>query len=261
MATRVQRMHGSGADPGMAEAASLPGGVVRSIQVGLPRQAGSPRAADAMDRRWTSGIWKEAVQGPVWCGRTNLEGDGQADLRVHGGLEKAVLAYSGAHYPHWRTELALPGMGPGGFGENLTVEGLTERDVCIGDTVAIGGAVLQLSQPRGPCWKLARRWRMPELAALTQRSGRTGWYYRVLVEGEIAPGQRIALVERPHPEWTVARANTVMYDLRDDVAATLSLAALPLLALSWRRTLGRRGREGVERNDRSRLVGPNDEKE
>lgn len=249
-------MHGSGADFEMQERSIPTGGVVRSIQVGLPRRTGTPRATEAMDRRWTSAIWKEAVQGPVWCGRTNLEGDGQADLRVHGGPEKAVLAYSADHYPSWRAELALPGMGSGGFGENLTVDGLTERDVCIGDTVAIGGAVLQLSQPRGPCWKLARRWRVPELAALTQRSGRTGWYYRVLVEGEIAPGQRIALVERPHPEWTVARANTVMYDLRDDVAATLSLAALPLLALSWRRTLGRRARERVERDDRNRLVGP-----
>ena len=81
-----------------------------------------------------------------------------------------------------------------------------------------------MPQARGPCWKLARRWRIPDLAALTQRSGRTGWYYRVLVEGEIAPGQRVTLVERPLPEWTVARVNEVRYGGRDDEAA-LTLAA------------------------------------
>lgn len=230
---------------------------VSSIQVGLPRRAGSDDAPDGMDRSWTSGIWKEAVNGPVQCGRTNLAGDGQADLRVHGGPDKAVLAYAAAHYPSWRAELTLPGLSAGAFGENLTVEGLTERDVCIGDTVALGTAVLQLSQPRGPCWKLARRWRVADLAARVQRSGRTGWYYRVLEEGEVAPGQRLALIERPCPEWTVARANRVMYDGRDDHAATRALAALPLLSPSWRGTLERRGRDGPERDERPRLVGPN----
>lgn len=237
--------------------ASFPGSaVVSSIQVGLPRRTGVEDAPEALDRPWTSGIWKDAVATPVWCGRTNLAGDGQADLRVHGGPEKAVLAYAAAHYPLWRAELAIPELGAGGFGENLTVEGLTERDVCIGDTVALGGAVLQLSQPRGPCWKLGRRWRMADLPALTQRTGRTGWYYRVLEEGEVAPGQRLTIVDRPHPEWTVARANMVMYEGRDDPAATLALAAVPLLSPNWRATLERRGLEGVERAERPRLLGP-----
>lgn len=231
--------------------------LVSSIQVGLPRRAGIDDAVEAMDRTWTSGIWKAAVSAPVWCGRTNLAGDGQADLRVHGGPEKAVLAYAAAHYPSWRAELPIPELGAGGFGENLTVEGLTERDVCIGDTVSLGGAVLQLSQPRGPCWKLGRRWRMADLPARTQRSGRTGWYYRVLEEGEVAPGQRLTIVDRPYPEWTVALANMVMYEGRDDPAATLALAAVPLLSPNWRATLERRGREGVVRAERPRLLGPN----
>lgn len=229
---------------------------VGSIQVGRPRDAGQEGAADPMDRPWRSGIWKEPVSGALWCGRTNLAGDGQADLRVHGGPDKAVLAYSAAHYPGWRAELALPAMGAGGFGENLTIVGLTERDVCIGDVVAVGGAVLQLSQPRGPCWKLGRRWRVPELPLLTQRSGRTGWYYRVLAEGEMAAGERVTLMERPHPEWTVARANQVMYEGQHDGPATLALAALPPLSASWRRTLERRGLHGVLRDDRERLAGP-----
>ncbi|MHB1223497.1 MAG: MOSC domain-containing protein [Gemmatimonadaceae bacterium] len=230
--------------------------LVSSIQVGLPRQAGTDDSPETMGRPWRSGIWKDAVTAPVWCGRTNLAGDGQADLRVHGGPEKAVLAYAAAHYPLWRAELAIPELGAGGFGENLTVDGFTERDVCIGDTVSLGGAVLQLSQPRGPCWKLGRRWRMADLPERVQRTGRTGWYYRVLEEGEMAPGQLLTIVDRPYPEWTVARANEVMYEGRDDPAATLALAAVPLLSPNWHATLERRGRDGVQRDDRPRLMGP-----
>lgn len=233
--------------------------LVSSIQVGLPRRAGVDGAPLAMDRSWTSGIWKDAVAAPVWCGRTNLAGDGQADVRSHGGPEKAVLAYAASHYPLWRAELGIPELGPGGFGENLTVDGFTERDVCIGDTVSLGGAVLQLSQPRGPCWKLGRRWRVPDLPARAQHNGRTGWYYRVLEEGEVAPGQRLTVVDRPHPEWTVDRANLVMYEGRDDPESTLALAAVPLLSPNWRATLERRGRDGVVRPDRPRLVGPNED--
>lgn len=233
--------------------------VVRSVQVGQPRTQGSDDAEHPMDRRWTSAIWKEPISGPIWCGTTNLTGDAQADLRVHGGPEKAVLAYAAEHYPAWRAELALPSLAAGAFGENLTVDGWTEQDVCIGDVVVLGGAVLQLSQPRGPCWKLARRWRIPDLALRVQQTGRTGWYLRVLQEGWIAPGQPLQLQERPCPEWTVARAIGVMYARPADPAEMLALAALPHLAPRWRRTLEQRGRTGVDADHRARLVGPNAE--
>jgi len=247
---------------------TMPSARVVSLQVGLPRTLGRSGAADPMDRPWTTGYHKEPVDGPVWAGVTNLAGDGQADLEHHGGPEKAVLAYAAAHYPAWRAELApqLAALGVrelpfGAFGENLTIEGWSEATVCVGDVVALGGAVLQLSQPRGPCWKIGRRWRIAELPSRVQRSGRTGWYYRVRREGEVSAGQPLTLLERPHPEWTVALANAVLYERRrdtpEDREVTLALAACPALAPGWRETLRRRAERGVHRDDAARLGGPN----
>ncbi len=242
---------------------------VLSVQVGLPRTLGRDDAEDPMDRTWTTGYFKAPVDGPVWAGRTNLAGDGQADLVHHGGADKAVLAYAAAHYPAWRAELAgdLARLGPGGlpfggFGENLTVERWTEADVCVGDVHALGAALLQVAQPRGPCWKIARRWRVRDLPARVQRTGRTGWYYRVLREGPVEAGQELRLLERPHPEWTVAAVNAVRYERRadtpEDRAVTLALAACPALAASLRATLTRRATQNLHRDDAARLVGPND---
>ncbi len=209
-----------------------------SIQVGKPAVRGVPGSDDPMDQTWTSGIVKGNVDGPVWLGRTNLVGDGQADLVNHGGPDKAVLSYAAAHYPGWRQELDRPDLPHGAFGENFTIEGLNEEAVCIGDTYTLGeDVVVQVSQPRSPCWKLARRWRMKELTALVERSGRTGWYLRVLREGEVRPGLPVTLVERPFPEWTVARASGVMRTRTQDRAAAGGLAAIELLAKSWRTRL------------------------
>ena len=114
-----------------------------SIQVGLPAVRGLPGSDDPMDQTWTSGIVKAPVDGPVWLGRTNLAGDGQADLVNHGGLDKAVLSYAAAHYPGWRRELERPDLPHGAFGENFTVDGLTEDAVCIGDTYTLGDDVVR----------------------------------------------------------------------------------------------------------------------
>src|SRR5687768_12706975 len=104
-----------------------------SIQVGQPQTHGREGAADPFDRPWTSAFFKTPVAGPVFVGRTNVTGDCQADLEHHGGVDKAVLAYSADHYPLWRAELNRPDLCFGGFGENLTIEGLDEQGVCIGD--------------------------------------------------------------------------------------------------------------------------------
>src|ERR1700685_2382089 len=137
--------------------------MLHSIQVGLPKNYGLEHASDPHDKPWTTGFFKAPVDGPVFVGRTNLEGDAQADLINHGGVDKAVLAYSADHYPKWRRELELPDMPSGAFGENLTIAGLSEESVCIGDTLRIGAVSFEVSQPRQPCWKLARRWRMHQL--------------------------------------------------------------------------------------------------
>jgi len=194
----------------------------------------------------------------VRLGVVNLEGDGQADLAHHGGPDKAVLSYSAEHYAGWRQMLNNPSLTHGAFGENFTVAGLTEADMCIGDTWLVGDeAVVQLSQPRQPCWKMARRWRLKSLALQVQQSGRTGWYFRVLREGIVAAGMPLALRERPHPEWTVERANRVMHGDVNDVAAAQELAAISLLSASWRKTLARRAIE--QRPDsKKRLIGENE---
>lgn len=213
---------------------------VVSVQVGRPRWHGTPGATGPFDRPFSTGFWKEPVAGPVAVRFTNLDGDGQADLVNHGGADKAVLAYAAAHYPDWRAELGLPDMPHGAFGENLTVADWTETDVCVGDVWRAGTAVLAVSQPRQPCWKLARRWRQKDLPARVVENGRCGWYLRVLSEGGIEGGDAVELVERPWPDWSVRRAHQVMYFGRSNPEATAELAALPELSLSWREELRQR---------------------
>lgn len=228
---------------------------LRSLQVGLPVRHPPGDTPDPADRPWESGIVKASVAAPLWLGPTNLVGDGQADLKHHGGPDKAVCAYPAAHYPAWRAELRLPDLPFGAFGENFTVADLTEPDVCIGDAFAVGEARVQISQPRQPCWKLSRRWRVKDLALRVQTTGRTGWYFRVLDEGYVAPGQPLLLLDRPFPEWTIARANAVMHDRQGDREAAAALTACPLLSANWRATLTARADGNAPPDPRRRLDG------
>jgi MOSC domain-containing protein YiiM len=199
---------------------------------------------------WTSAIAKTACDGPVFLGEINFEGDDQADRRVHGGADKAVCVYPEAHYARWWAETNWPErLGPdsfgfGAFGENLTVTGATEDDTCLGDVLRIGEALVEVSQPRSPCWKLGRRWSYPELTARTRDSDRTGWYVRVLETGVVAPGSRIERLERPYPEWTITEVNRVHIHERHDLAAAARLAACPALAAPWSATLRHRVERG-----------------
>lgn len=219
-------------------------GSILQLSVGKPRDHGASGVDDlvsglgpAAGGPWTSGIFKAPVDGPVWLSPVGFEGDGQADLMSHGGLDKAVCAYSGDHYPGWRRELGLEPFPYGAFGENLTLAGLDERTVCIGDLWAVETATMQVSQPRQPCWKLGRRWELPSLPYQVRQSGRTGWYFRVIQEGHVAAGARLSLVARPHPTWTIAAANAVMTDRVGDTAA---LATLDELSSSWQQALRKR---------------------
>jgi MOSC domain-containing protein YiiM len=211
-----------------------------SIQVGKPRDYGSEQAADPHDKPWTSGFYKSPVSGPVFVGTTNLDGDGQADLKNHGGIDKAVLAYSADHYPLWRRELENPSFPFGAFGENLTIAGFREDSVCIGDVFSIGEVRFEVSQPRQPCWKLARRWRMNELIGMVLTTSRSGWYLRVLNEGYIESRMSVTLEDRINPQWTIWRANLVMNHSKKDIDLALELASVPRLAESWVSDLMRR---------------------
>jgi MOSC domain-containing protein YiiM len=215
-------------------------GRLLSVNVGAPREMGHAGAADPMERPWRSAIFKSPVAGPVWAGSTNLAGDGQADPKNHGGVHKAIHAYSADHYPAWCAELGLPGIAHAAFGENFSVAGLTEQNVCIGDVFLCGPTRLEVSQPRQPCWKLARKWRVEDLSARVHHTGRTGWYFRVLEEGAVEAGMELWLDERPWPRWTLAAANRLMAHDRHDKASAAELAAVPQLGPYWRTQLAAR---------------------
>ena len=183
-----------------------------------------------------SAIAKFPVIGSVAVGALGLAGDEQGDPRVHGGLDKAVHHYPAEHYAAWRSELgALPVLSaPGAFGENLATHGMTEASVCLGDRLRVGSALFEVSQSRQPCWKLNDRFGVPDMARRVQQTGRTGWYYRVLEAGAVQAGDRFELVERPWPQWPLARVIAVLYHQRFDAGVLRELAALPLTP-SWRR--------------------------
>jgi MOSC domain-containing protein YiiM len=212
-------------------------GRLLQIQIGLPKKYGSMDATNPFDRPWESGIYKDKIDGAVWVSKMNVIGDGQADTINHGGVDKAVFAFAAEHYPYFKKKLQKEFLPYGAFGENLTVENQSEKTICIGDTVEIGEVILQVSQPRKPCWKLARRWQVKDLALQLQQTGFTGWYYRVLQEGSIKSGQPIKLLERPCPKWTLQRCNVVMHMEKDNDEASQELANCKYLAKNWTDTL------------------------
>ena len=227
-----------------------------SIQVGLPRSLGLADAPELMDRTWTSGIHKETITGSVAVSLTGLVGDGQADLKNHGGLDKAINAYPADHFAAWKTELGL-NFSAGAFGENFTTCDLLETEACIGDSFKIGDLVVQITQPRQPCWKLARRWHLKDFAARVEQTGRTGWYFRVLETGTVSAPADFVLLGRPHPEWTIAAANEVMYRRKTDWDAALALGSCPALSESWRVALTLRAQTRTLASDEKRLGGNN----
>jgi MOSC domain-containing protein YiiM len=212
---------------------------VLSVQVGRPRTVGIPDAEDPMQRPFTSAIWKRPVEGPVEVGPLGLRGDAVANTRVHGGPDQALLIYAASHYPLWREEWGREELGPGDFGENLTVVGMTEDDACIGDVLQIGSASFQVSHPRTPCAKLARRHQMPDMIAQVQRNGRSGWYLRVLAEGDVEAGQSVRLVDRPCPDWSVRRAAVAMLERKERPDIARVLARCPALSRDWRDRLSK----------------------
>jgi MOSC domain-containing protein YiiM len=172
---------------------------------------------------------------PVPLRSEGFEGDEQADRKLHGGPDKAVCCYPAEHVPHWE-ELLGEHLPPGSFGENLRLEGLVETGAHIGDTFELGGAVVQVSQPRGPCFKLAARWGSRRLPNLMAKEGRSGFYLRVLRSGSVRAGDELRLVER-RSDVSVADVLRVTYVQRDDAELVASVMEVPELAEQWRAAL------------------------
>lgn len=190
-----------------------------------------------------SAIAKLPVAGRLPVGPDGLAGDQQADREHHGSHDKALHHYPFDHYGTWLMELPqLAGLlhTPGAFGENLSTLGMTEANVCLGDTFRLGDAVIQVSQGRQPCLKLNWRFGVDDMLARVRASGRTGWYYRVLEPGEVGAGDRFELIERGWPDWPLARLWQVLFGTGNDLDALAELSRLDVLALSWRERVARR---------------------
>jgi MOSC domain-containing protein YiiM len=189
-----------------------------------------------------SGFVKDAVEGPVRVHSLGLEGDEQADLRVHGGIDKAVYGYAVTNYPRWRADFPAHAalFVPGGVGENLVIEGLDEASVCIGDVHVIGTAQLVVCQPRQPCFKFALRFNDEQVVHAMVRNGRSGWYYRVAREGVVRSGDSLRCVERPNPAWTIARFVARASRQKFSEGEWAELASLEGLAQQWQERARRR---------------------
>jgi len=199
-----------------------------SINVGLPREI------EWKGKLVRTSIFKAPVPGRVRVAQLNLEGDQQSDLSVHGGIDKAVYAYPSEHYPFWRQELPGIDLPWGVFGENFTTDGLLEEAVHIGDRFRVGSAEFVVTQPRMPCFKLGIRFNRTDIIKRFLQSGRAGFYFAVLKEGEVTAGDSIELLERDEHKIPVA---DVVNLYRGDAANQKLLrrvSELPSLPNSWR---------------------------
>jgi MOSC domain-containing protein YiiM len=178
---------------------------------------------------------KTPRDGPVRAHALGLEGDEVANTRVHGGPEKAVYAYSAENYPRWVADHPHHGerLVPGGFGENLLIEGLDETSAHVGERWRIGTALVEICQPRQPCATLARWFDDPRMVKAMVGNGRSGWYLRVIEDGSLQAGDELVLEHRPEGAWSIARVLDVSYRNPPDPDELDALALAPGLALSW----------------------------
>lgn len=209
-------------------------GILLAVSVGRARevlwQGGSIR----------TGIFKSPVENRVAARRGGLDGDEQADLSVHGGIDKAVYAYDESNTRHWRDQLERPDLGPGAFGENLTVRGWPDERVFIGDRFRIGSACFEVSQPRQPCHKLARRFEDAGFPKRFLESRRVGYYLRVVEPGEIGAGDAIERIAHDEASLDVASLVSIWLGREPNRADLVRAAALPALADAWRTPLRER---------------------
>lgn len=181
-------------------------------------------------------IFKKPISHPVLLTPTNLEGDGQADLERHGGTDKALCAYAFDHYPYWEAVIGKS-LSFGAFGENLTLGGALEEHIHIGDTFRLGEAIVQVSQPRQPCYKLSLKHGVAELPLLMKENGFTGFYFRVVAPGRIAPGNRCEFNERERNSMSVREANEIMHGQSPSREQLLRLIQVKALSDNWRNRL------------------------
>ena len=199
-----------------------------SLNVGLPRDVAW------QGRTVHTAIWKEPVQGRRMARRLNIDGDGQGDLTGHGGEHRAVFVYQIESYRYWENHLGRTDFTHGQFGENFTVEGLPDDEVCIGDRYRVGSALFEVTQPRVTCYRIGIRMNEPQMAALLVSHGRPGFYFRVLEEGEVEAGDEIVRVMRGPESMTVAAVNALLYKPGHPADRLERALRIPALSTGWR---------------------------
>jgi ferredoxin-NADP reductase/MOSC domain-containing protein YiiM len=199
-----------------------------SVNVGLPRDI------PWQGRTVHTGVWKAPVQGRQMARRLNIDGDGQGDLQGHGGEHRAVFVYQIDSYRYWQAELGRNDFVYGQFGENFTVDGLPDAEVCIGDHYRIGGALFEVTQPRVTCYRLGIRMNEPQMPALVVAHHRPGFYFRVLEEGEVEAGDEIVKVSAGPEQMTVAAIDALLYLPGADRSGLERALRIPALSAGWR---------------------------
>lgn len=184
-----------------------------------------------------SAIFKRPAPGPVLLGPLGLAGDEVADKLHHGGIDMAVHHYPHDHYAYWQEWLGGHDLleAPGAFGENISTSGLTEDTICIGDRLRMGSALVEVSQGRQPCWKIDHKFQRKGITAEVLRSGRSGWYYRVVEAGTLAEGDTLKLTERRHDDWTISRIFGLMFHKGAAKSELAELAQISALSVEWRK--------------------------
>ncbi|OUB82823.1 MOSC domain-containing protein [Bacillus thuringiensis serovar medellin] len=218
-----------------------------SLNIGLPKEV------TYSGKVVHTGINKKQVKEPVYLSFVKFNGDGQADLIHHGGVDKAVCVYTGDHYPYWEKELNQD-LVYGAFGENITVSGMSEEDVCIGDTFELGQAIVQVTQPRQPCFKLAKKYNIPKLPLYFQETGYTGFYFRVLKEGWVSSVDTLKRLQSDPKGVSVAFANRIMHKEKQNIEGVKRILEVNALSNSWRKSF-EKCISGEEIHTKERLEG------
>ena len=201
-----------------------------SVNVGMPKDV--PWHGKTVH----TGVWKTPVEGPVMVRRLNIDGDGQGDLAGHGGEQRAVMVYQTESYEYWQDYLGRDDLQPGEFGENFTVSGLSDRDVCIGDRYRIGEAEFEVTQPRVTCFRVGMRLGVPEMPNLLVSQHRPGFYFRVITEGLVRAGEDIVLTRRGRHELTVADVDALLYLPDRDMDLLRKIVEVPALSPGWQQS-------------------------
>jgi ferredoxin-NADP reductase/MOSC domain-containing protein YiiM len=215
---------------------------------------GQPREIQWRGKTYRTSIWKSPVQGKVKVGRLNVAGDGQADLVGHGGEQRAVFVYQMDSYRHWSAFLNRDDLEPGQFGENFTVEGLSDAEVCIGDRFSIGTAIFEVSAPRVTCFKVGIRMDRPDMPALLVSHRRPGFYFRVIEEGEVGAGDAIHQLSPGPQRMSVVEIDALLYSSNHPAEALRRAAVIPALSPGWQTSI-KALLEASERGDQGRNAG------